>query len=952
MIFLLLNKAMKHNSIYLIIIGMFLGICHSHTVRAQHTFHRTSLSDALIALDQSSKRYDINFVYDELEDFTVSKTIKKGRSLPDAVREVCGFYPVKVRVKGRDIFVECIRKDRTKLVGKLVDGDRRPVAYANITLYHPFDSIYIGGGVSNEAGDFVIPCSAEKARVRISCIGFKTIERMMPIGQAGTIQMQMENHYLGSISINGHLPIIHNEADRLQYIVANDIYAKGQNVLELLYRVPMVTMMNGHASILGKGDAGFMFNGRVMMLGDEAIRQKLWSMQADDIERIEVISNPSGRHQMDAGGGYINIVTYRDQSLGWRGDISAQAAKSKDWSEQLSGTVSYASRKFDMTLGADIERKTELLDQITTYDFYSGFPNPSMQMVSDNHQKSTDKNLGANVTLRFMPLKNVELGAMTNYRHQQSYMDITDVTTFVGTKNSEGSQVPLSPANTLNLTAYCDWTIDSLGKQLSLTYNHYSEDEANTFSVTTSIPSSGYYKSMCKSDGKYDIQSLKLDATLPCPFLTVEAGVAYTHIHNESNVEDKRILMGFPRSWSTDYDYQEKTKALYLSLSKAFSKLLTAKAGIRYEQTDLKGYDRMDVPVTNLTYNPYTLNIAGSGDRNNRSYSNFLPSVLVNWRFGNGHLLHLNWNMGISRPKFSDLNPFEVYSSSTSIKTGNPALLPSTSNNVELGYSNGKGLYAVAYYHHGHDMIDWITAFHPEVALQVNYSTKASYNSPQDNRDYSYYQVAFEKETRPENCYNNDRTGLYLRWQHQVSRQFNISAEGDIYYYHARANIDASQFMASHINHTDIGFDDNGIYRYAIGMSDVNGWGKRIALSADLFLDQRHTLLLNARYDYSFSACEGLTKYDGFGYASLALRYSLLKDRLKLSLVAQDPFRQHIVDATRFYQTYTYSYTEHNHINPHTHYISLTATYSLGGKSVRRVQRDTKDTESQRAEKQ
>ena len=936
MIFLLQNKAMKHTSLYLIIlIGLFAGIANPHTVRAQHTFHSTSLSDALIQLDESSKRYDINFVYDELEDFTVSKTIKKGRSLPDAVREVCGFYPVKVRVKGRDIFVECIKKDRTKLTGRLVDSERQPVAYANITLFHPFDSTYIGGGVSNEAGDFVIPCGEEKAKVRISCIGFKTIERTMPISHVGTIRMQMENNYLSNVTINGRLPILRNEVDRLQYIVANDQFAKGQNALELLYRVPMVTMMNGHASILGKGDAGFMFNGRVTILDEETIRQRLWSMQAEDIERIEVISNPSGRHQMDAAGGYINIVTYSGQLLGWRGDITGQIGKSEDWSEQLSATASYASKKLDMTLGADIERKTDCLDELTNYTKMDS----QKMMISDNHQELTDKNFGANATLRFMPTKNLELGAMASFRHQRSNMDITDITTNKGTKYSEGSQRPTSPAKTLNLTAYCDWTLDSLGKLLSLTYNQYREDNANSFVVSTSIPSGGYYKSRCLSDGKYYIQSLKLDATLPFPFATIETGAAYTHIHNESNVEDKRILMGFPRSWSTDYDYQEKTSAFYLNLSKSFGGKFTAKAGIRYEQTHLKGFDRMVVPVTNLTYNPYTLNGAGVDDRNNRDYSKFLPSILLSYRLAERHLLNLSWSMGISRPNFYDLNPFEVYSSSTTIKTGNPSLLPSTSNNVELSYSNGLGLNAIVYYHHGDDMIDWITAFHDEV-----FTTHDSYVT--DDRNY---QVAFERETRPLNCYKNDRAGLYLRWQHQFSRQFSIAAEGNLYYYHAQSDIDVSKFLVSHIDYMG---PDKVYHEYKIHMPDINGWGKQVAVSADLFLNHQHTLLLNARYDHCFSEYKGLTTFDSYGYFNFALRYSMLKDRLKLSLVARDPFNQHILNASRFYQILLYDLSEYSHQNPHTQRISLTLTYSLGGKSVRHIKRDTKDTESQRAEKQ
>ena len=156
---------------------MFIAMT-SASLWGQHVFKGTSLSEALIQLDQSSPHYDVSFVYDELEDFTVSQTVSKDVSLPDAVRQVCGFYPVRVIVSGREIFVECIQKAPTKLIGRLVDSDGHPVAYANIPLFSVADqtpstqegkeSQLIGGGVSNEAGDFVIPCRAEQARVRIS----------------------------------------------------------------------------------------------------------------------------------------------------------------------------------------------------------------------------------------------------------------------------------------------------------------------------------------------------------------------------------------------------------------------------------------------------------------------------------------------------------------------------------------------------------------------------------------------------------------------------------------------------------------------------------------------------------------------------------------------------------------------------------------------------------------
>ena len=102
-------------------------------------------------------------------------------SLDDAIRAVIGFYPMTITYRGNRIFVECIQKSDHRLIGKLIDEQGRPVSFANIVLYHPADSTMIGGGVTNEAGDFVIPCAAGRVRARISSIGFKTMERIMRI---------------------------------------------------------------------------------------------------------------------------------------------------------------------------------------------------------------------------------------------------------------------------------------------------------------------------------------------------------------------------------------------------------------------------------------------------------------------------------------------------------------------------------------------------------------------------------------------------------------------------------------------------------------------------------------------------------------------------------------------------------------------------------------------------
>lgn len=870
----------------------------------QHVFKGTPLSKALAELDQSTKRYDISFICDELEDFTVTKTIKRGRSIPDAVCEVCGFYPVRVIVKGHDILVECIRKDRTKLTGRLVGPDRQPVAFANIFLSSPSDTTYIGGGVSNEAGDFVIPFGTERARVRISCVGFKTIERVMPISDAGTIRMQMEDYYLNNITVSGRMPIIRSEADRLQYIVSNDEFAHGLSAQELLSRVPMVTMMGGQAMILGKGPARFMLNGRITEMGDEAIQQKLWTMRSEDIDRIEVLSIPSGRDMMEMGGGYINIVMRRDQNLGWRGDISTEAGISDDWSGRANGSVSYASEKFDMTIDVHGGRTTQTTDNLMSYGKYD-----DGAFTSNTHAKQKDKEFAANQMLRYQPTKNLELGGMLSWQtlwpekvtYGEEYISENVFT-------SEAHQDPKDNTTTKSLTAYCDWRIDSRGKQLSFTYNNYKKDDDGMSYVsadnyqTATFSRDFYY--LVKWEGfesnvDYHIQSAKLDVALPFDFASINVGASYTNIRNQANIDSHLAsTMSYMTYADRVLDYQEKTKAAYLSLRHDWGKF-ALNAGLRYEHIDWK-----EESVNSTSYM-----ISG---KNVESKDYWLPSLSLSFKPHEDHQINISWGTSALRPNFYDLNPFRIYKTAFEYSEGTPLLKPSRMSNIELSYFNRHGLYACAYHHHGSDMIIQETNISSLNGAYLNRNSQAV------TTFYNYGRI--------------NQTGLYLRYHRQLSDHLMATAEGDVFYHDA----------------TSKGFIDQ-----------FNGWGKRLTASADWYLNRQHTLLLNFRYQHWFSDYRDLIEIDSYGYFYFALRCSMLDEHLKLSLVANDPFHQHVTDETIYnsksgwysYDNDRFTKQHLSHTNHHSHYVGLTATYSFGSKKVRHIRHDIENTESKRAEK-
>ena len=868
--------------LYLIIL---CALCS--TIQAQHVFQGTSLSEALIALDQSSKRYDISFVYNELEDFTVTKTVKRGRSLPEAVREVCGFYPVRVSVKGHDILVECIQKDRTKLMGRLVGPDRQPVAYANIVLYD--DTLVIGGGVSNEAGDFVIPCGMSQADVRISCVGFKTIERQMPVADVGTIRMQMDNKLLNNVTVSGRMPVIRSEANRLLYIVNNDEYAQGMTAFELLNRVPMVGMVNGRATILGKGTAHYMMNGRVMEMDDEVIHQRLWSIHAEDIERIEVITMPTGKYLTDLGGGYINFVMNRDQSLGWRSDLSVQAGTSDKWSGRTDASVNYASEQFDVAFDVNGNWLTKTEDKTTTL--------VAIDRITDSHKETEDKDLGASLMLRYLPHKKLEIGAFASYQHLWPMSDvISEIIAQQNTDNaysvSSGSELKYSGNHVLNLSTYLDWTLGRPDSKLSFSYNLYHKQDDNTSNVYSSVYR-GYELpttfSLFTNESSYRIHSARLDLSTPLSAATTfNAGVSYSNIKNEANtIVESASMSGFVVPLEpTNYSHEENILAGYLSFLHSFSKQLKAMAALRYEHTKNSQYNKYDIKDT--------------------KYDHFYPTLLLNYHSDHGEQIGAAWAMSVARPNFYDLNPLTVYESAYDTSQGYPFLTPSYENRVEVRFNSHHGFYVNLYYSHGKDQIDWITVCN----------------------------LLHNTSTSPANIYKSDKTGLYINYNHRFSQWVNIIADGELFYYAAETYpVDYDYWILNYSGYRD--------------SKRLDGWGKRFAVNGDLFLNRQHSLILNARYDQWLDDYMGMTKIDAYGYFTFALRYSLMNDRLKLSLTAVDPFCQHIKDKTMKYYSY-----QKVHTNLHSHYIGLTATYSLGGKKIRQIHHDFKDSEQQRAEKQ
>ena len=853
---------------------LFLGILLLIVcgVQAQHitrNYNKTSLPYVLTDIDNASQRYTINFIYNELEDFTVTINLRN-RTVPEVIREVLGFYPMRMTVSDSLIFVECTQKVPTKVIGHIVNQHNQPVPFANVALLNPSDSSFINGGVTNNGGDFVIPCSQRKVLLRVSFVGFATYYKLINVSNIGTIRMKTEPYTLKSVTVKGMRRVIKNDIDRLQYLVSNDPFSKGMNGIEVMERVPMLNVSDESVNIVGKGITHIMLDGHILEMTSDAVKAKLRSLKAEDIERIEVITIPPAKYKAEANAGYINIVMKRDQSKGWSGSISEEIRRQYRGRYFQDINLNYASRKFELSTGLGMSLDKVINDSYSVYDF------------KDGHQRSTRKrtiapwsSYNADAIVKYHANKRLELGVMTSFYTNH----ISTNHTFVSINRDTTITTAHAPAiwnNNISTTLYAEYKLDSLEKTLNVNYNFFNSN-APTQSENVSVTNGMTESLRNKSKANYKINALKLDFSLPFKHLYMETGASFSAIRNKTSLMLESLDNGqwiYNTDESNEFLYKERTLAAYLSAKKLLTEKLQLQAGLRYEHTWTESNQLTQRQI------------------NRSHYGRFYPTLHLNWQLKDNQNLALAANWGIERPNFNDLNPFRIYTSTTDYMTGNPYLTAAYTRNVEINYSNGKGLYAVLYNNHGKGEMGWRTHFLKN-GSQV---------------------------TGPYDGLRHEKTGIYANYNRNVLTWLNLNIGGEVYYYDS---------------HSD----------YQTDVLQKHGWGKRAESSISFMFNHQKTLIGEVNYRHWFREYFAQTQSDSYAYLQMSLKYSCLNDRLKISLTIGDPFHQNINRNTIFYQEYTNT----NRFDNHSRYIGLRATWSFGGKQVHRTYHNNRDTESQRA---
>ena len=649
-------------------------------MKVTRSYDNVSMSEALRDLNELSPDYTISFMYNELEDFRVTTSIKH-QSVPDALRQIIGFYPIRVSEKGKDcLFVECIQKTNTRYKGHIIDEKGLPIAYANVYLLSPSDSVrVIGGGVSNEAGLFVIPCDAKPVVARISFLGYKTVTRQFNSNELGTIQMQPDSYRLNGVEVKGTRPLVRIKDDAFVTTVEDTYLSKMGTGYDVLTHLPGVLRNGGNIEVIGRGTPLIYINGRLMRdLGE------LNQLSSDQIKDVEVVMTPGAKYDASVRS-VIRIKTIRPVGEGFSFSNKTLTGVNHYIFGQEEINVNYRAGGLDLFATADIEDFRMKVENTSRQDTYLQHTIPQkssthyMQQGTTNYKPHTNIYYGK-VGFNYLFDDHHSIGmtytaASRPSRQKSDFMtdafeDETDDDHLTGDGHEKTKRIEH------NVNAYYSGTVGKLSIDANADMVIQNE---TTDALTFEVAEESENRSVTtRSEAKNRLYAAKLVAGYPLWKGKIELGAEGSSVRRtDSFLNPEKIII------SSHTETKESNGAVFAELTQQIGKL-TGKFGLRYEHVDSRYFG-----------------IIGSDTV--RTYNDIFPSAMLSYPIGKVQA-RLSYARNINRPAFSQLTSDLSYINRYLYESGNPYLRPTYRDNLSLAL-NWKWMMAIIDYAHVNDYI-------------------------------------------------------------------------------------------------------------------------------------------------------------------------------------------------------------------------------------------------------
>jgi hypothetical protein len=755
--------------------------------------------------------------------------------------------------------------------------------------------------LTKEDGQFTEKISGKgKYDIVFSSVGKEDFRQTIDLNNEGVLDLGIlyikENeNMLKGVEIVAQKPLVKMDVDKMSYNVAEDEDSKSNTVLDMLRKVPMVTV-DGQDNISVNGSSSFKVyvDGMPNVMFSSNPSMVFKSMPATAVKSIEVITNPGAKYDAEGASGILNIVMNKQTSAaggmpsqsysmdGYNGTVRASAG-----TKQLgaSAFVSGQQGKFSYSVNAMTsynkpgDTKTEL-EQIQD--------NGVSQMMTSSNDVKTPFTMGSlSLGYQLDEMSALNLTAQINSMSMKSTgtttteMDGYDVADFSYDSRTDMKNSRTSFSGSLDYQRFFNKEhTKSLALTYQLNYSPSSTEMTNNFGGTRGVGLPDLTSRYSENDDKTTNHTFQLDYTMPLGAGQTLSLGGKLQLHDATS-ESRYYLKGvYDPTTSSDYEYKNKILAGYGEYVGNFNKL-GVKAGVRYE------YTWQDVE--------YRL---GNGDNFDTKYGNLVPTASLQYTISQGSNLGLTYNMRISRPGISYLNPYVDKTNPIALSYGNPDLEVEKAHNISLVYN-------------------MFTA-----KLMVNLNLHHNFT---DNAisQYSFYDSDNLLNTTYGNVVQRHQTGLSAYVNYLLTPKTRLFMNGGLNY------VDLS---SDELNQSNSGWTAN----IMAGLQQTLPWDLKLS-----------AFLITSTKNYTLQGWSG-----GFNILTASLSKSLLKDKLTLGVQGIMGLNKggnlNIESSSR-----GQNFTSYNNVKVPIYGVTFTVSYTFGNSKVRakqhvnRVQNDFIEQQSQ-----
>ena len=619
-----------------------------------------------------------------------------------------------------------------RIGGKVVDAEGKPLAAVAITIRSAADSAIVTGVLTDKDGGFRIDgLPAGRYIARVSLIGYKPrssevieLNAQKPLQELGVVKLEVAAVQLNAVeAVTEKSQAVVIEADKTTYNTKSMPAAAGSTI-DVLRAVPEIEVdVNNNVKLRGNQAVALHINGRPAPLRGEQLANFLQQLPGNRVKSVEVMPNPSAKHDPEGMGGIVNLVLKDDLDLGLSGSLSANAS-TRNY-QYANARLNYQKGRLTLFtgLGGNLSR-----NESRNWDFRTNLvTNP----VSSIEQNSEHDNSGRGFNLDWTA--ELKVGKQAHvWSNAWGFWNTSENEGLLAYGILDAAKVVRDRYDRVQLGEWSYGNFDvGLGfkqifvpqkQELTINGNFSHNDNTNNSELTKLFimaaglpvdrPVELTYNDVISGGGYRSVQADYFRPVLGKARIDVGYRLALRESDNDNalRIFESESATSPREAQRAAYDFDETFNSIYTTLGGPIGKF-TAQIGLRAE-------------LVNMHFDSRT-----SEHEFDKEYNTLFPSLNVAYNFKPGRAIRLLYSKRIGRPSIYYLNPNVPSTDPLNITVGNPDLRPSytQSFSMDFSYTGSKGTVRVApYFRRSDDLPERIRTVNAQGVAINRYENVAS----------------------------------------------------------------------------------------------------------------------------------------------------------------------------------------------------------------------------------